>query len=43
LRARLGTAVADYGAGPEHAFEFGLQALLDGLEGQLIANRAARL
>jgi AcrR family transcriptional regulator len=35
LRARLGTAAADYGAAPEHSFEFGLQAILDGLEAQL--------
>ncbi|MFI0405973.1 TetR/AcrR family transcriptional regulator [Actinomadura sp. 3N508] len=33
LRARLDTpAAADYAAGPGDAFEFGLQALLDGLE-----------
>jgi AcrR family transcriptional regulator len=37
LRARLGTAAADYGAAPENTFEFGLQAILDGLEAQLIA------
>jgi AcrR family transcriptional regulator len=39
LRARLDTAAADYGAAPEHSFEFGLQAILDGLEAQLIAHR----
>jgi len=39
LRARLRTAAADYGASPENSFEFGLQAILDGLEAQLIAYR----
>jgi AcrR family transcriptional regulator len=39
LRARLETAAADYGAAPDNSFEFGLQALLDGLEAQLIAHR----
>ena len=39
LRARLDTAAADYGAAPEHSFEFGLQAILDGLEAQLTAHR----
>jgi AcrR family transcriptional regulator len=37
LRARLDTAAAEYAASPEHSFEFGLQAILDGLEAQLIA------
>jgi AcrR family transcriptional regulator len=38
LRARLETAVAaDYGAAPEGSFEFGLQAILGGLEAQLTA------
>ena len=37
LRTRLDTAAADYGAAPEHSFEFGLQAILDGLEAQLVA------
>jgi AcrR family transcriptional regulator len=37
LRARLDTAAAGYGAAPEHSFEFGLQAILDGLEAQLVA------
>jgi AcrR family transcriptional regulator len=37
LRARLDTAAAGYGAAPEHSFEFGLQAVLDGLEAQLVA------
>src|SRR5215217_2680163 len=36
LRARLDTAAADYGAAPKHSFEFGLQAILDGLEAQRI-------
>src|SRR5262249_38065071 len=35
LRARLGTAAAEYGASPEDTFEFGLQAILDGLQAQL--------
>jgi AcrR family transcriptional regulator len=37
LRARLETTAADYGAAPENSFEFGLQAILDGLQVQLIA------
>jgi Tetracyclin repressor-like, C-terminal domain len=37
LRASLDTAAADYGAAPENTFEFGLQAILDGLEAQRIA------
>jgi hypothetical protein len=41
LRARLGTAAADYGAAPDNSFEFGLQALLDGLEAQLTDLRPA--
>jgi AcrR family transcriptional regulator len=41
LRARLGTAVADYGAGPDDSFEFGLHAILDGLAAQLAAGRTA--
>jgi AcrR family transcriptional regulator len=36
LRARLDTAGADYGASPSDGFEFGLQALLDGLERGLV-------
>ncbi|WUH98717.1 TetR/AcrR family transcriptional regulator C-terminal domain-containing protein [Spirillospora sp. NBC_00431] len=32
LRARLETPAAEYAAAPDSAFEFGLQALLDGLE-----------
>jgi len=39
LRARLGTAAAGYGAAPEASFEFGLQAILDGLEAQLTSRR----
>lgn len=35
LRERLKTASADYGASPENSFEFGLQAVLDGLAGRL--------
>jgi AcrR family transcriptional regulator len=35
LRARLHTAAAaEYAAGPENSFEFGLQTLLDGLDGR---------
>jgi Tetracyclin repressor-like, C-terminal domain len=41
LRARLETPTAGYYAAPEHSFEFGLQAILDGLEAQLIVRRAA--
>ncbi|MFI6658928.1 TetR/AcrR family transcriptional regulator C-terminal domain-containing protein [Streptomyces sp. NPDC050523] len=32
LRARLDTHSADYGAAPDHTFEIGLQAILDGLQ-----------
>jgi AcrR family transcriptional regulator len=39
LRARLGTRAADYGAAPDRTFEFGLQAILNGLEAQLPARR----
>jgi hypothetical protein len=39
LRASLDTAAADYGAAPENTFEFGLQAILDGLEAKLIVRR----
>ena len=35
LRARLDTAAAGYGASPEDSFEFGLQAILDGLQAKL--------
>ena len=41
LRSRLGTAAADYAAGPEGAFEFGLRAILDGLEARLLTRRPA--
>ncbi|MGQ5264468.1 TetR/AcrR family transcriptional regulator C-terminal domain-containing protein [Micromonospora sp. ZYX-F-536] len=38
LRARLETpAAADYAAAPDNSFEFGLQALLDGLEQRIAA------
>ena len=39
LRARLRTQASGYAAVPEHSFEFGLQAILDGLEAQLMARR----
>ena len=39
LRARLDTAAAAYAAAPEHSFEVGLRAILDGLEAQLSARR----
>ena len=39
LRARLETAVADYAAAPNNSFEFGLQAILDGIEAELITRR----
>lgn len=41
LRARLETPTAGYYAAPEHSFEFGLQAILDGLEAQLTVRRPA--
>jgi AcrR family transcriptional regulator len=34
LRDRLGSPSAEYGAAPEKSFEFGLAAILDGLEAQ---------
>jgi hypothetical protein len=37
LGARLEAASAEYGAAPEHTFEFGLQAILDGLGAGLAA------
>jgi AcrR family transcriptional regulator len=40
LRVRLDTAAAEYAASPEHSFEFGLQAILDGLQAQLTPRRA---
>jgi AcrR family transcriptional regulator len=39
LRARLDTAAAEYAASPEHSFEFGLRAILDGLEVRLSDHR----
>lgn len=43
LRTRLeGAAATDYGAAPEDSFQFGLQTILDGLQGQLTAHRDAR-
>jgi AcrR family transcriptional regulator len=42
LRARLGTAAAEYAAAPDNTFEFGLQAILDGLEARLIPRRRSR-
>ncbi len=42
LRVRLETAAAtDYAAAPDHSFEFGLDAILDGLQAQLVAHRTA--
>ena len=37
LRARVDTPAAGYAAAPEHTFELGLQAILDGLERRLAA------
>jgi AcrR family transcriptional regulator len=39
LRARLETPSAEYAGAPTETFEFGLAALLDGLETQLAAHR----
>jgi hypothetical protein len=39
LRSRLDTAASAYAASPEHSFEFGLCAVLDGLEAQLSSRR----
>lgn len=39
LRARLGTAAADYSAAPANTFDFGLHAVLDGLQTQLVRRR----
>lgn len=36
LSTRLDTAAADYAAAPDNSFEFGLEAILDGLQAQLI-------
>jgi AcrR family transcriptional regulator len=41
LRSRIETAAADYGAAPAYTFELGLQAILDGLEAQLITRDPA--
>jgi AcrR family transcriptional regulator len=41
LRARLESPAADYGAAPERSFEWGLRAMLDGLEAQLGASERA--
>jgi len=38
-RAVLGTAGADYTAAPDNTFEFGLHAILDGLQAQLVTHR----
>ena len=38
LRARIETAPADYSGAPDHTFEFGLKAILDGLQAQLAAD-----
>jgi AcrR family transcriptional regulator len=38
LHTRLESAAADYAAAPERAFEFGLEAILDGLEHQLVSS-----
>jgi hypothetical protein len=37
LRARIATASTEYAAAPEQSFEFGLQAILDGLEAKRVA------
>jgi AcrR family transcriptional regulator len=42
LHARFQTAAADYAASPVRTFEFGLRAILDGLECQLVTPRAQR-
>ena len=39
LHARLETTAAGYAAAPQHNFEFGLQAIFDGLEAQLTSRR----
>ena len=40
LRSRLDSAASAYGAAPASTFEFGLQAILDGVEAQLTARSA---
>jgi hypothetical protein len=42
LRERVATAATEYAASPEHTFEFGLDAILDGLEGNLGPRRRKR-
>jgi len=42
LRTRLDTAATAYAAAPENTFEFGLQALLDGLEAAITAGPRRR-
>jgi AcrR family transcriptional regulator len=37
LGARIGTSAIEYAAAPEKSFEFGLQAILDGLEAKLVS------
>lgn len=38
LRERLETSATDYAAAPQNSFEFGLQAILDGIECQLVTD-----
>jgi AcrR family transcriptional regulator len=42
LRERIHTSGAEYAAAPEHSFEFGLQAILDGFEARLAAGHPTR-
>lgn len=42
LRARLGKTSAEYAAAPEGSFEFGLRAILDGLEAELATGQPRR-
>lgn len=37
LRARIGTTAVEYAAAPEESFEFGLEAVLDGLEAKVVS------
>lgn len=37
LRARLDQSGTDYGAAPDRSFEFGLEAILDGLDDRVRA------
>ncbi len=42
LRSRLSTpAAADCNAAPDHAFDYGLEALLNGIQAQLGAQEAS--